>query len=133
MPQLGISIPVGKDSMSMKTVWELESGPDSNKEKKAVTAPLSLIVSAFARVADARKTLTPQLRTDCGETELILIDLGAGKNRLGGAALAQVYKQVGNKATRFDRWRRRGKTQGLLRCHPAPESRRQDTRLSRPL
>ncbi|HTJ54480.1 MAG TPA: phosphoribosylformylglycinamidine synthase, partial [Nitrosospira sp.] len=97
-PQLGISIPVGKDSMSMKTVWELESGPDSNKEKKAVTAPLSLIVSAFARVADARKTLTPQLRTDCGETELILIDLGAGKNRLGGAALAQVYKQVGNKA-----------------------------------
>ena len=90
-PQLGISIPVGKDSMSMKTTWE--SGG-----KKEVTAPLSLIISAFARVSDARKTLTPQLRTDCGETELILIDLGAGKNRLGGSALAQVYKQVGNVA-----------------------------------
>ncbi|MDE2365971.1 MAG: phosphoribosylformylglycinamidine synthase, partial [Betaproteobacteria bacterium] len=103
-PRLGISIPVGKDSMSMKTVWAAEPGHDGENDgendgeraKKAVTAPLSLIVSAFARVADARKTLTPQLRRDCGETELMLIDLGAGRNRLGGAALAQVYKQVGD-------------------------------------
>ncbi|MDH5553482.1 MAG: phosphoribosylformylglycinamidine synthase, partial [Nitrosomonas sp.] len=94
-PQLGISIPVGKDSMSMKTAWEDSAGPESRKE---VTSPLSLIISAFARVTDARKTLSPQLRTDCGETELILIDLGMGENRLGGSALAQVYKQVGNVA-----------------------------------
>ncbi|SEK36812.1 phosphoribosylformylglycinamidine synthase [Nitrosovibrio tenuis] len=97
-PRLGISIPVGKDSMSMKTVWEVEHGQNGEKEKKEVIAPLSLIVSAFARVVDARKTLTPQLHTDCGETELILIDLGMGRNRLGGSALAQVYKQVGNEA-----------------------------------
>src|SRR5690606_11884625 len=57
-PQLGVSIPVGKDSMSMKTVW------DENGEKKAGTAPISLVVTAFAPTADARKTLTPQLRTD---------------------------------------------------------------------
>ena len=91
-PELGISIPVGKDSMSMKTVWE-EGG-----QKKEVTAPLSLIISAFAPCVDARRTLTPQLRTDAGDTDLILIDLGQGKNRLGGSALAQVYKQIGNEA-----------------------------------
>src|SRR5450830_510778 len=86
-PQLGISIPVGKDSMSMKTVWE-EKG-----EKKAVTAPISLVVTAFAPTWDARKTLTPQLqmREELGEAALILIDLGAGKNRMGASALAQVY------------------------------------------
>ena len=95
-PQLGISIPVGKDSMSMKTVWE-ERG-----EKKAVTAPISLVVTAFAPTPDARKTLTPQLRTDLGETRLILIDLGAGKNRMGGSALAQVYGSVGNEAPDVD-------------------------------
>jgi phosphoribosylformylglycinamidine synthase len=89
-PQLGISIPVGKDSMSMKTLW------DEDGRKKAVTAPISLVVTAFAPTSDARKTLTPQLRTDLGETELILIDLGAGNNRMGGSALAQVYGQVGN-------------------------------------
>jgi len=89
-PQLGISIPVGKDSMSMKTVWE-EKG-----RKKAVTAPLSLIISAFAPCMDARRTLTPQLRRDAGDTDLILIDLGQGRNRMGGSALAQVYKQTGN-------------------------------------
>ena len=94
-PQLGISIPVGKDSLSMKTAWDASGGSESKKE---VTSPLSLIISAFARVTDARKTLTPQLRTDCGDTELILIDLGMGNNRLGGSALAQVYKQVGNVA-----------------------------------
>ncbi|MEW9897877.1 phosphoribosylformylglycinamidine synthase [Chitinivorax sp. PXF-14] len=87
---LGVSIPVGKDSLSMKTVWE-EGG-----KQKSVTAPLSLIVSAFAPVQDVRRTLTPVLRTDKGDTDLILIDLGAGKCRLGGSALAQVYKQIGN-------------------------------------
>ena len=91
-PQLGISIPVGKDSMSMKTVWE-EQG-----QRKEVTAPLSLIISAFAPCVDARRTLTPQLRTDAGETDLILIDLGQGKNRLGGSALAQVYRKIGSDA-----------------------------------
>ncbi|MBX3617439.1 phosphoribosylformylglycinamidine synthase [Nitrosomonas sp.] len=95
-PQLGISIPVGKDSMSMKTAWE-DSG-----EHKEVIAPLSLIISAFATVSNVRQTLTPQLRTDRGETELILIDLGRGLNRLGGSALVQVYKQIGNLAPTID-------------------------------
>jgi phosphoribosylformylglycinamidine synthase len=88
-PQLGISIPVGKDSMSMRTVWQ------DGTEKKAVTAPLSLIVTAFAPCMDARMTLTPQLAASL-DTVLLLIDLGEGKNRMGGSALAQVYKQVGN-------------------------------------
>ena len=95
-PQLGISIPVGKDSMSMKTAWS------DGAAKKEVTAPLSLIVSAFARVVDARKTLTPQLRTDCGDTDLILIDLGLNRCRLGGSALAQVHGQLGNAAPDVD-------------------------------
>ncbi len=95
-PALGICIPVGKDSMSMKTVWE-EDG-----EQKSVTAPLSLIVSAFAPVADIRRTLTPQLRTDRGDSDLILIDLGKGANRLGGSCLAQVYKQAGHHAPDLD-------------------------------
>jgi phosphoribosylformylglycinamidine synthase len=91
-PALGISIPVGKDSMSMKTVWE------EGAQKKAVTAPISLVVTAFAATSDARKTLTPQLRTDLGETKLILLDLGNGKNRMGGSALAQVYAATDNQA-----------------------------------
>jgi phosphoribosylformylglycinamidine synthase len=95
-PVLGIAIPVGKDSMSMKTVWT-----DENGENKAVTAPLSLIVSAFAPVIDCRKTLTPVLETQ-GETSLILIDLGKGKNRLGGSALAQVYKSIGHQPADLD-------------------------------
>jgi phosphoribosylformylglycinamidine synthase len=90
-PALGIAIPVGKDSMSMKTVWEGAAGV-----RHAMAAPLSLIVSAFAPVLDVRATLTPQLRTDQGDTDLILIDLGQGRNRLGGSALAQVYGQLGN-------------------------------------
>ncbi|MBY0578148.1 MAG: phosphoribosylformylglycinamidine synthase [Burkholderiales bacterium] len=94
-PHLGISIPVGKDSMSMKTAWTETSG-----EKKEVTSPLSLIITAFAPVIDASKTLTPQLRR--GETTLILVDLGAGKARLGGSILAQVYNQVGNIAPDLD-------------------------------
>jgi phosphoribosylformylglycinamidine synthase len=96
-PALGISIPVGKDSMSMKTVWQ-----DSDGGQRAVTAPLSLIVTAFAPVMDVRKTLTPQLRTDQGETDLILVDLGKGANRLGGSALAQVYGQIGDEAPDVD-------------------------------
>lgn len=95
-PELGIAIPVGKDSLSMKTVWNDESGEHS------VTAPLSLVVTAFAAVTDVRRTLTPQLRKDCGDTELLFIDLGAGKNRMGGSALAQVYEKVGDKAPDVD-------------------------------
>ena len=96
-PALGISIPVGKDSLSMQTVWQ-----DAQGGSRAVTAPLSLIVSAFAPVLDVRKTLTPQLRTDRGDTDLILIDLGKGKNRLGGSALAQVHGALGGEAPDID-------------------------------
>jgi phosphoribosylformylglycinamidine synthase len=88
-PQLNISIPVGKDSLSMQTVWQREG-----REYRTV-APVSLIVSAFARVGDVRRALTPQLKLDQGDTELWLLDLGAGKNRLGGSALAQVYNRAG--------------------------------------
>ena len=97
-PALGVSIPVGKDSMSMRTAWrDAKSGED-----KSVTAPVSLIVSAFAPVTDARRALTPQLRTDKGDSELILIDLGAGRNRLGGSILAQVCSQLGAEAPDLD-------------------------------
>ena len=134
-PALGITIPVGKDSMSMSTVWQ-DSGSGEKKQKR-ITAPISLIVSAFAPVADIRLSLTPQLRYDpelttkdtkstksealkqnqnsssesfvssvnfvvntqgsepVGETVLLLIDLGRGKNRLGGSILAQVVSQMG--------------------------------------
>ncbi|MCX4189352.1 phosphoribosylformylglycinamidine synthase [Methylophaga sp. OBS3] len=95
-PQLGIAIPVGKDSLSMKTVWQEEG------ETKAVTSPLSLIISAFAPVTDASKTLTPQLRTDLGDTKLIYIDLGHGHNRLAASALAQVYQQTGHRGPDVD-------------------------------
>ena len=95
-PALGISIPVGKDSLSMRTVWE-EDGA-----QKSVTAPLSLIISAFAPSPDARATLTPQLRTDQGDTDLILIDLGCDRNRLGASAFAQVYKQIGDRCPDLD-------------------------------
>ena len=83
-PALGISVPVGKDSLSMRTRWS-EGG-----EAKQVTAPVSLIVSAFASLADVRGTLTPQLRApgEAGDTTLILVDLGRGQNRLGGSILA---------------------------------------------
>ena len=67
-----------------------------------VTSPLSLIITAFARVEDVRKTITPQLRTDKGNTNLVLIDLGNGQNRLGATALAQVYKQLGDKPADVD-------------------------------
>ncbi|MDQ8036465.1 MAG: phosphoribosylformylglycinamidine synthase [Pedobacter sp.] len=95
-PELGIAIPVGKDSLSMRTVW------DDKGEKKAVTAPLSLIVTAFAPVSDVRSTLTPELRTDIKDTVLLLVDLGRGKNRLGASALAQVHAAIGNDAPDVD-------------------------------
>lgn len=95
-PALKVTIPVGKDSMSMKTRWQQDG------EEKAVTAPMSLIITAFARIEDIRKTVTPQLRTDKGETALLLVDLGQGANRLGGSCLAQVYKQLGDKAADLD-------------------------------
>ena len=122
-PVLGIAIPVGKDSLSMKTAWR------AGKDEKTMTAPLSLIVSAFAPVVDIRKTLTPQLRLDqgpgtgnqesenrsrrsdprsptpdswLGVTLLILVDLGGGRNRLGGSVLAQVHNQMGNECPDLD-------------------------------
>jgi len=87
-PALGITIPVGKDSMSMSTVWQHDG------KQKRVTAPISLIVSAFASVEDVRRTLTPQL-VKAPDTHLLLIDLGRGKNRLGGSILAQTISQMG--------------------------------------
>jgi phosphoribosylformylglycinamidine synthase len=95
-PALGIAVPVGKDSMSMKTVWA-EDGAEYS-----VTAPISLIVSAFAPVRDVRRALTPQLRSDAGATALLLVDLGGGRNRLGGSALAQVYRQLGDETPDVD-------------------------------
>ncbi|SDA82542.1 phosphoribosylformylglycinamidine synthase [Pseudomonas sp. NFPP33] len=95
-PALGITIPVGKDSMSMKTRWQ-EEGVD-----KSVTAPLSLVITGFAPVHDIRQTLTPQLRMDKGETDLILIDLGRGQNRMGASILAQVYSQIGQQVPDLD-------------------------------
>jgi phosphoribosylformylglycinamidine synthase len=90
----GLAIPVGKDSLSMKTAWREADGSE-----RAVVSPVSLIVTAFAPVEDVRRTLTPQLvREGVRETELVLIDLGEGKNRLGGSALAQVYASVGEQA-----------------------------------
>ncbi|MGV3654644.1 MAG: phosphoribosylformylglycinamidine synthase [Noviherbaspirillum sp.] len=89
-PALGIAIPVGKDSLSMRTTWTDAEGA------KSVTAPVSLIVSAFAPVPDVRRAVTPQLRTDAGDTVLIVVDLGRGRSRLGGSALAQVMQQLGN-------------------------------------
>ncbi|PKM22985.1 MAG: phosphoribosylformylglycinamidine synthase [Gammaproteobacteria bacterium HGW-Gammaproteobacteria-14] len=94
-PALGIAIPVGKDSLSMRTVWQ-EHGLE-----KSVTAPLSLIVSAFAPVRDIRNTVTPQLRTE-PDTVLLLLDLGRGQNRLAGSALAQVYGVVGDVSPDLD-------------------------------
>ena len=95
-PKLGLSIPVGKDSLSMKTTWQ------ENGATHEVTAPLSLIVSAFAPVEDAWRTLTPQLRTDAGDTALILIDLGEGRCRLAGSALAQVHGEIGSEGPDLD-------------------------------
>lgn len=95
-PALGITIPVGKDSMSMKTRWQDEG------QEKSVTSPLSLVVTGFAPVVDIRQTLTPQLRLDKGETDLILIDLGRGQNRMGGSILAQTYGKLGQSVPDVD-------------------------------
>jgi phosphoribosylformylglycinamidine synthase len=95
-PRLGISIPVGKDSMSMRTAWR------EGRKKKEVVAPLSLIVSAFAPCVDARDTLTPQLQPLDRDSVLVLIDLGSGRGRMGGSALAQVYDQVGGEVPDVD-------------------------------
>jgi phosphoribosylformylglycinamidine synthase len=95
-PELGITIPVGKDSMSMQTRWQDEGA------EKSVTSPLSLVVTGFAPVSDIRKTMTPQLRMDKGVTDLILIDLGRGQNRMGASILAQVHGQLGRQAPDVD-------------------------------
>ena len=89
-PALGLTIPVGKDSMTMKTTWN-DSG-----ENKAVTSPLSLVITAFAPVSDIRQTLTPELRSDKGHTSLLFVDLADGKQRLGGSCLAQVFNELGD-------------------------------------
>ncbi len=89
-PALGVAIPVGKDSMSMRTTWTDHGQP------RAVVSPVSLVVSAFAPSDDVRSTWTPQLRTDLGLTDLVFIDLAAGRRRLGGSVLAQVYGQLGH-------------------------------------
>ena len=92
-PELGISIPVGKDSMSMKSVWR----DRENRECKAVS-PVSLIVTAFSAVEDIRETLTPRLDCRAGQNDLWLLDLGNGRNRMGGSVLAQATSQMGDSA-----------------------------------
>jgi len=93
---IGVSIPVGKDSLSMRTTWR------DGDVAKAVTAPVSLIVSAFAPVRDARRCLTPLLRLDRGSTVLVHLDVANGRRRLGGSALAQVHGQLGNEVPDVD-------------------------------
>lgn len=88
-PALGLTIPVGKDSLSMRTIW------DDGDEKKSVTSPLSVVITGFSPVVDVRKTVTPLL-AQTEDTSLVLIDLGTGANRLGGSALAQVFNQIGD-------------------------------------
>jgi phosphoribosylformylglycinamidine synthase len=94
-PALGITIPVGKDSMSMRTTWR------EGEVDKAVTAPMSLIVSAFTPVTDVRLSVTPQLRPG-DDSALILLDLGRGNNRLGGSSLGQAYGQLGDTVPDMD-------------------------------
>jgi phosphoribosylformylglycinamidine synthase len=119
-PALGIAIPVGKDSLSMRTRWS-EGGVD-----RSVVAPVSLIVSAFAPVADVRRTLTPALERDAHPSSLWLIDLAGGRNRLGGSALAQVYGELGEQPADLDEPRRlialtgalaESRAAGLLRAY----------------
>ena len=95
-PALGIAIPVGKDSLSMQTRWVDEG------KLNEVTAPLSLIITAAARVEDIRRTLTPELEKNVEETVLLLIDLGQKKNRLGGSAFSQIYQQLGDQPADLD-------------------------------
>lgn len=95
-PSLDITIPVGKDSMSMRTVWQ------DDGQEKAVTSPMSLVISAFAPVPDVRKTLTPQLQFNAGDSQLYMLDFAKGKQRLGGSCLAQCYQQLGDVAPDLD-------------------------------
>lgn len=95
-PALGIAIPVGKDSLSMRTTWQ---GPEG---ERSVVSPLTLIVSAFSPVPDVRRQSTPQLRMDEGETTLLLVDLGRGRCRLGGSVLAQMQRRIGIEAPDLD-------------------------------
>jgi phosphoribosylformylglycinamidine synthase len=95
-PALGLSIPVGKDSLSMRTLWR------DGERKQRTIAPVSLIVSAFARIGDVRAALTPQIRLDAGDTELWLLDLGAGRDRLGASVLTQAYERGGGVPPDFD-------------------------------
>ena len=92
---LDLSIPVGKDSLSMKTVWQ------DGEEKKSVVSPLSLIISAFAPVEDVRKTVTPELK-NVEDSVLLLVDLGNGKARMGGSAFGQVYNNMSGDAPDLD-------------------------------
>ena len=91
-PKLGVGIPVGKDSLSMRTTWQQDG------ESREVRSPLSLVVSAFGPCEDLRGTWTPELRSDRGESELLLVDLGGGHARLGGSILAQVFGETGHEA-----------------------------------
>ena len=92
---LGVSIPVGKDSLSMKTVWQ------ENGVQKSVVSPLSLIISAFAPVQDVRKTVTPDIKP-VADSVLLLVDLGFGKARMGGSALTQVWNDLGGESPDID-------------------------------
>ena len=92
---LDLSIPVGKDSLSMKTVWQ------DGADKKSVVSPLSLIISAFAPVQDVRKTVTPELK-NVEDSVLLFVDLGFGKARMGGSAFGQVYNNMSGDAPDLD-------------------------------
>ena len=123
-PELGIAIPVGKDSLSMKTAWQ------QGDEDRKVVAPVSLIVSAFAPVVDVRRTLTPQLRLDCGDTRLVLVDLGGGRQ-----SARRFLPRAGLRTRRTGtaRLRRRAAGAGLLCGHCAAARRRTGARLPRSL
>ena len=95
-PELGVTIPVGKDSLSMQTRWQDTDGD------KSVTAPLSLIISAFAPVADVRKTVTPDIKLSSENSYLLLLDFAEGRNRTGASALTQVYSQTGERGPDLD-------------------------------
>ncbi|WP_447775189.1 phosphoribosylformylglycinamidine synthase [Variovorax boronicumulans] len=95
-PALGVSIPVGKDSLSMRTQWK------DDGEAKKVTSPVSLIVTAFASLADVRGTLTPQLDATEDDTTLVLIDLGRGQHRMAGSILSQTLNQSGDTVPDLD-------------------------------
>ena len=116
-PALGISIPVGKDSLSMRTVW------NEGDAAKKVTSPVSLIITAFATLADVRGTLTPQLDAAEADTTLVLVDLGHGKNRMGGSILAQTLDQLGDEAPDLDN------PQDLVNLVKAVNQLRQDGKL----